>query len=475
VFHSNQDTWTLRASVTTVLCAALLTTGAMAANVTLQTIDVTPTAKAISVGQKQSFTATGTLSNGSRQVLGPAISDIGLGYATTCALLTSGGVECWGYNGQGQLGNGTTTESLIPVPVKRMHTAAALVLGGSHGCALLNGGAVECWGRASYGDLGDGGSTSRHHPVSVVGISTATALALNSNNSCALLASGALQCWGRNLAGELGDGSGETESDIPVFVSGISTATAIAVGYEHSCAVLRSGSVQCWGGNDDGELGIGVTGGGVYATPVTVSGISSATSVATGGDATCALLASGAVKCWGYNYFGQLGDGSNAESNVPVPVSGISTAIAVTGGLQHFCAILRSGSVQCWGDNEFGQLGNGKTANSNLPVFVQAIKSPTKLVAGANHTCALFSGGVMRCWGNDSNGQLGDRRKTDYSTPTPLAVTVVGTPGVVWTSSNTSKATITDRGVATGRAAGNTTITATTPGSINDNAVLTVK
>jgi hypothetical protein len=152
MLHSNHNAWTLRASATTALCATLLATGAMAANVTLQAIDVTPAAKTISVGQKQTFTATGTFSNGSRHALLPAFSDIAAGYWVTCAVLISGGVECWGYNGHGGLGDGTTVDSLIPRPAKGITTATAVTLtrgdvddtsNGGHGCALLASGGVR--------------------------------------------------------------------------------------------------------------------------------------------------------------------------------------------------------------------------------------------------------------------------------------------------------------------------------------------
>jgi hypothetical protein len=156
-----------------------------------------------------------------------------------------------------------------------------------------------------------------------------------------------------------------------------------------------------------------------------------------------------------------------------VPVTGITTAIAITAGQLHYCAVLRNGAVQCWGYNEYGQLGNGTTTNSNIPVPVRAINAPTRLKAGLFHTCALSPGGAMRCWGWNHNAQLGNRLKGDK--PNPIPVYVVGTPGVAWESSDLSRATITDSGVATGRAAGNATITASSAALINDNAVLTVK
>jgi alpha-tubulin suppressor-like RCC1 family protein len=263
-------------------------------------------------------------------------------------------------------------------------------------------------------------------------------------------------------------------SRIPVPVTGISTATAVATRGYHTCALLASGAVQCWGYNAWGQLGNGTTTNS--NTPVTVKGISNATAVATGLDFSCALLASGAIQCWGRGAVGELGNGSAEDSSVPVSVAGISTAVAITGGGYHACAVLSSGSAQCWGYNNYGQLGNGSTTapESYTPVRVSGVSAPVELVAGIVHTCALLSDGAMRCWGGDSEGQLGDRRRTG-ETPHRWPANVVGTPGVVWQSSDPSKATITMRGLATARATGNATITATTAGFINDNAVLTVK
>jgi alpha-tubulin suppressor-like RCC1 family protein len=471
MFHSNRTTGALRGSVTAILCAAVLSTAAIAAGPRLQTIDVTPAATTISVGQKQAFTATGTFSNGSKHVLGPALSDIAPGQAGTCILLTSGGVECWGVNSSGQLGDGNTADSLIPRQVKGISTATAVALAkdGTHGCALLGSGMIKCWGDNTYGELGDGTNTSSTVPVSVAGINTATALALGQNFSCALLAGGAIQCWGWGYDGELGDGSTRV-SNIPVSVAGISTGVAITAGSNHVCAALVSGSVQCWGGNYLGALGNGTTTSSF--SPVTVIGINSATAVAAGYQFSCALLASGAVQCWGWDLYGQLGNGSFVrELTTPVSVTGINTANALTAGFEFACAVLRSGSANCWGYNGTGQLGDGTQTNSNIPVSVRAINSPTRLLAGMQHTCALFSGGKMQCWGFGDDGELGNRHPTRSSLP----VNVVGTPGVVWTSSDPSKATIGAYGVARGHAVGNTTITATTPGLINDNAVLTVK
>lgn len=471
MFHSSQTAPALRASAITVLCSALLATGAMAADATLQTIDVTPAAKTISVGQHQSFAATGTFSNGSRQVLGPAISNIAPGSTATCAVLTSGGVECWGINHYGQLGNGTTVTSLIPRPVKGITTATAVALGNAHGCALLASGAVKCWGYNGSGELGNGTFANSSTPVAVHGISNATAVAVGDEFSCALLASGAVQCWGHNGYSQLGTGS-NAESNIPVTVIGITTASAISLGMRHGCALLVSGAVQCWGYNLYGQLG---DGSNSYSSniPVAVNGTSTAIALSVGWFHSCALLAGGAVQCWGDNRYGQLGNGSDARSfTTPVFATGISSAIAVTAGGEHSCAMLRNGFVRCWGSNVAGQLGNVVPGDgSTTSVRARGIRAPVRLAAGEAHNCALLADGAMRCWGWGLDGQLGNQRKIHTNA---YPVNVVGTPGVEWTSSDASKATITDRGVATGRAVGNTTITATTPGLINDNAVLTM-
>jgi alpha-tubulin suppressor-like RCC1 family protein len=473
----NRSTWTLHVTVGTVLCAALLTRGALAATPKLESIAVTPAASSIAVGQMQSFTATGTFSNGTKQALGPAMAGVAGGYEDTCALLSSGAVECWGSGGGGEHGDGTTTNSRVPrLPVVGINNATQVTVGEGSACARLATGAIKCWGDNGLGTLGNGGGPGiSTTPVTVSGISTATAVAAGGLFTCALLANETVWCWGYNENGELGNGTTTTESNVPVQVVGIHTAVAIATGYAHACAVLASGAVKCWGQGGFGALGNGSTTDS--DTPVTVVGLSGAKEVAAGGETNCAMLADGTVRCWGDNFYGELGDGSaggsGSYSTTPTHVKGIDTAVTIVAGDATNCALLRSGSVQCWGDNRLGVLGTGGGPGSNVPVTFNGIKSPTRLAGGYYHVCSLFSGDLLTCWGGNQYGQLGNGHKDTIPNPSPT--NVVGTPGVIWASSNQSKATITDHGVATGVAAGNTNISATTAGLINDNAVLTVK
>ena len=275
----------------------------------------------------------------------------------TCALLSGGSVQCWGDNDYGQLGNNCTGNSAVPMAVSGVSTAVAVTAGSAHTCALLSDGSVQCWGDNHSGQLGNSSNRSSAVPVIVAGISAAVAVSAGHYHTCALLQSGSVQCWGDNIL--LGNNStAHSESDVRVSVSGVSTAVAVSAGWVHTCVLLSGGSVQCWGRNCDGELGNGNT-SRFDRHPVTVSGVSTAVAVAVGIHHTCALLSSGGVQCWGAGHTGgQLASASTARDSAAV--SGVSTAIALSAGGHHTCVLLSNGTTQCWGNNYYGQLGNGR-------------------------------------------------------------------------------------------------------------------
>ena len=246
--------------------------------------------------------------------------------------------------------------------------------------------------------------------MNVTGLtSSMTSLTAGSSHTCGLTEAGAVKCWGKNFDGQIGDG-GTTGRRSPVNVVGLTSgAVSVGAGSNHTCAVTATGGVRCWGNNSDGQLGDGGTTD--RRAPVDVVGLAEGViSVAVGTNYSCAVTVTGGVQCWGINSDGQLGDGTTTDRRSPVQVSGISSGITlVVAGARHTCMLTDAGGVKCWGDNSDGQLGDGTILGRRAPVDVTGLTSGvTAITAGSSHTCAITTAGGVRCWGNNSDGQLGD-------------------------------------------------------------------
>jgi len=298
--------------------------------------------------------------------------------------------------------------------------ARADISGTNHHCGIKQpGGTVWCWGLGMQGQLGssvpnsfDNPSTpppkmTAGTPVVVPGVSNAIDVAVGESWTCALLASGSVQCWGSFA---LGDGN-TSQSATPVTVSDLSDATAIAIGSQHMCALRTSGQVVCWGSNSHGQLGDGTT--GPAATPVTVTGLTDVSAIGAGGDDSCAVLSDDSVRCWGRDDQNNLGDGGSSDALTPVTVSGLSEAASVGVQGAAVCIIQTDGDVVCAG----AFYGSGTT----VPVG-----SPARSIAfGGSSGCVLFTNGRVGCSGsNNSVGQFGDGTLLSPSTPGELVNTL---------------------------------------------------
>lgn len=339
------------------------------------------------------------------------------GNVHTCALTLGGGVRCWGSNGSGQLGDGTTQNRNISVPVcasgesapcnNVLGSVAAVDAGFFHTCALTMAGGVKCWGNNFRGPLGDGTEIDRTTPVDVC-------------------ASGQ---WDEAATQCLDGGA----------PSALANVVAVAGGGNHTCALIDDGpaplgfAVKCWGLNTVGQLGDGTTTNRTAPVDVCASGsgagcaggvpLTGVTAIAAGGDHTCAIVGA-SVKCWGRNHFGQLGNsaftGANTGNPTPVDVAGLGNVVAIAAGVGHTCALGFNGSVHCWGANFNDQLGttSAETCSFGLDCSSTPIElalgspgarfSPGVLSASFDHTCLVTWGEYVKCWGINFEGQLGD-------------------------------------------------------------------
>ncbi len=301
------------------------------------------------------------------------VTAVAAGSSHTVALMSDGTVKAWGSNSSGQLGDGTYNNRLTPVTVIGLDgTVTAVAAGLSHTVALMSDGTIRTWGLNTSGQLGNGTTNSSSIPVAVNGLG-GTVVAVNAGDfhTVALMSDGTLKAWGANKFGQLGDGT-HTYQLTPVAVNGLGgTATAIAAGASHTIALMFDGTLKAWGSNASGQLGNGTTTSS--STPVAVNGLGGTVTALTAGRAhTVVLMSDGTVKAWGDNTSGSLGDGTwILMKTTPVAVTGLGgTVAAIATGWGHTVALMADGTVKAWGENASWELGDGTWFDRNRPVTV---------------------------------------------------------------------------------------------------------
>ena len=349
-----------------------------------------------------------------------ALAGVAAGGNFSCAWSNAGRVSCWGENGSGQLGDGTTNWRSTAAHAN-VSNVVEVVAGPSHACARHGDGSVSCWGDNSGQQLGlgDGSTGNRATPVKLTTITGVTELAAGGRHTCARLPDGTLSCWGRNMNGQLGDGatvSRDRPGPVPALESNV---RAVAAGATHTCAVLADGSVSCWGAIRNGA--ILPMGPPMQLLPAPIPGVAMAGKLAAGDSHACAI-SGGQVFCWGMNDLGQLGDRSLGRMLGATRVA-VDAAVDLWAGTNHTCARLEDGSARCWGAGASGQLGT-VVLDSGLTMVRSPGPGWKQLAAGTRHSCGLTSDGDLYCWGRTTEGQLGDGATLQWLQP---GAAVVGT------------------------------------------------
>ena len=354
-----------------------------------------------------------------------------LGNHDSCAIDNLNNLKCWGdiY--------GVSKPTLISLDSEDATYATQISLGGYHACAIDNLNNLKCWGSNYHGQIGDGTTVDKSTPT-LISLHAedaiyVTQIELGGAHSCAIDNLNGLRCWGENFYGQLGDGTYRNKKSATNIISlgddETSYATHIALGRRHTCAINNFNSLLCWGGNLFGQLGDGTLVDKIVPTTISIDDNETnyATQIALGQFHTCAIDNFNNLKCWGQNFFGQIGDGTNLNMRVmPTTISlgddeaTYPTKIALGG--DHTCAIDNLNNLKCWGKNWYGEVGDGtndlKDSPTNILLGDDETADATHIALGRFHTCAIKDSNMIFCWGQNKHGEIGDGTDVDKYEPT---------------------------------------------------------
>ncbi|MEP7105975.1 MAG: hypothetical protein ABI838_09025 [Chloroflexota bacterium] len=355
----------------------------------------------------------------------PAFVHLTEGISHTCGVTPDNRAYCWGDNHAGQLGDGTTTNRLVPRAVASGLRFRLVSAGWWFTCGLTTDDKAYCWGDNLDATLGDGGTEQTSlRPVAVAGGRRYRQLRTGNHHVCAVTFADVTVCWGANGRGQLGAPTGNTDqSNVPLqVVTGGLVFHRVIPGGAHTCALTAANVAYCWGANDNGQLGNGSHTS--TTTPTLVSGTRSFNQMSAGLNHTCGV-SGGKAYCWGVNFDGSLGDGTRNERTVPTAVAGGLTFKGVNATFDNTCGITSSNRAYCWGRNAEGQVGDGTFGFRNSRTV------PTKVVGGftfvelggatsSGHNCAVTPDERAYCWGGNPYGELGNGTLKKSPRPVPV-------------------------------------------------------
>ncbi len=344
-----------------------------------------------------------------------------------CGVTNTGSGYCWGYNTDGQLGNGNTTNQSSPVLVKGLAAAVDINAGYRHTCAIVNGGKVFCWGQNTYGQIGNGtaSSTDITSATETKALDKVVSVCAGYHHSCAVKADGTVWCWGGAHGGALGNGKVSTASSDnqpePKQVPGLAGFQRVSCGDDWTCAVREDGETWCWG--DNGYYQIEPSSTTDTGTPIKRAGLENVRDISTGGATGCATTHANAAFCFGYSSNGVANDqGSTATVKDPTELKTLGEVAMIVGGYNIAAAVSTSGDLWAWGANTFGGLANGTTTSNTKPSKVANVSGVLQVAVGYHSQCILLKNGTVECAGYNNYGQLGVGSTTNATKFAPISM-----------------------------------------------------
>lgn len=330
----------------------------------------------------------------------------------TCGITASDNLYCWGAN----IVNGTNNIQYTPTKISDEAWTSVMAFG-FHSCGIsFSSNKLYCWGNNGQGQLGDGTTTYETVPTRIGNDENAWLnISVGGYHTCGIhSADNSLYCWGGNEYGQLGDGTSGTDSDPTIADKYIPTKIGddkwqyVSAGLSHTCGIsAASDKLYCWGDNNYGQLGDGTNAQKNIPTKI---GNEEWQNVSAAGAYSCGITKEKKLYCWGLNLQGQLGDGSYAQKNTPTQI-GEAVWLAVTAGEGHTCSIQTDNSLYCWGWAGGGGLTNNIPTKMNNDKWIA-------ITVGGTHTCGIKTGNKLYCWGGNNYGELGDGTTERKNTPT---------------------------------------------------------